>query len=124
LQHLGDAFDVFGGIVVAFCDVAQVEGVFGVEIQRMDAHLSVLTRAQCDVHGTIYRHGQHEAIVVVCMLADEVDSSRRTHNESWFFAVKSLEFSDDSFPCGHDASSCVCNAYPVNSADVLRLVPP
>ena len=57
----------------------QVKFAFRVELVAVDPHGRALGRSEGDPHGVVNRHGQHEAIVVVGVFADQVHAPWRSH---------------------------------------------
>ena len=78
LQGPGHPFDVVDPQVLRLSlQPGQVELLPRVEIQGMDAHSAVLPGPEDHLDVPVQGHGQDEAVVVVRVLADEVDPARR-----------------------------------------------
>ena len=55
----------------------QIEVRAFLEVERVGYNPLVVSRAKRDPHRTVDRHRQHEAVVVVGVVADEIDAARR-----------------------------------------------
>ncbi len=91
LQRPGHPAHVVGPRAGPPGQVIEVEGVALPEIQRVDRHLPVARRPQRDPGRPINGHRQHEAIVVIGVLADQVDAAGRPHHEGRRRTVKLLK---------------------------------
>ncbi len=70
----------------------------------MDIDLSILTRPQRNPHGTIDGHGQNKTVVVIGVLADQVDATRRAYDKGRRRAETGFEGLGDSGLQGHGDS--------------------
>src|SRR5690606_34313114 len=87
----------------------RVEAMMRLEVHRMHFDGAVPPGAQRDPHGAFDRHGEHETIIVVGMLADQVDPPRRSNEEFGGGTVAVLKCiqraaSGGVRACGHSVS--------------------
>jgi hypothetical protein len=80
LQRPGNAFDVLDPAAAVAGEVVERE-VCRAELERVRTHMCVIASTQSDPQLTVDRDRQHEAVVVVGVLANEVDAPRRTDHQ-------------------------------------------
>ena len=70
----------------------------------MDVDMPILARPQSNPHGSIDSHGQNKTVVVVGVLADQVDAARRAYDQARRLAEAFSEGLSHLFVYGHLSS--------------------
>src|SRR5262249_16721730 len=86
----GDSLDIVCPLLLWSGTVIQIEGEFLIKLFRVDSDSAILSRRNCDPGACVDRSRHYEAIVVVSVLPDEVDSWRGT-NDGGLSAEAALE---------------------------------
>ena len=82
LQAPGHALEVLDPAGLLVLQAGDIELADFLVVDRVDIHAAVASRPQGDPGGPIDGQRQHEAVVVIGVLADQVDSPRGPHDKS------------------------------------------
>jgi hypothetical protein len=76
LKLLNDTEQVVGPVEGGRLEVIEFTAIGTVEVKRNEVQLVVIAAADGDVYGLIYSGGQDKPMIIVGMLADQVDAAR------------------------------------------------
>ena len=143
LQGIGHALRIVDpALALAAAERVELEADTAPEVGRVDHHAVVGPALAQHAYLAVDRHREHKAVIIVGVLADEVDTARRPRHEHVAFAARE-RLAEQRHQIGHriavrdcrparahgrsstpTTAACSSVAFPSGSVSSMKLPPP